>query len=364
MEIRQNIYYWKSDRPYADGNVQINDESDEFVLEKQVFEYLTSYFNTSDFKLMPGSGEGNHKTYLADFEGVRYFIRLENGPEKDDYMDVESRVIKEINRIGIPSTIVFHSDGSRKSVPFAIQILEYINYKDLNNLYKNREIDLIKIAGNIGQLIAKYQSLTFQRFGLFSPRILRETNELVGYHNHYSEYFFLNWDEHLNFLFNNDFLEEKDIYDIKAEVGKHKYLLNIKNGCLVHKDVALWNILGTKSEIKAFIDWDDAISGDDADDISLLACFHPGEVVLSAIEGYKSIKKLSENFEKKFWLHLLRNMIFKSVIRVKGGYFNMNQDFFMLSSDRDSSSLKDFTYARIQASLKGLKGEKQISELE
>lgn len=364
MEIRENIYYWKSDRPYAEGNVQINDESDEIVLKMQVFEYLKSYFNTSDFKLMPGSGEGNHKTYLADFEGVRYFIRLENGPEKDDYMDVESRIIKEINKIGIPSTIVFHSDGSRESVPFAIQILEFINFKDLNNLYKKGEIDLIKIAGNIGQLIAKYQSLTFQKFGLFSPRILKSRNELVGYHNHYHEYFFLNWNDHLNYLLDNDFLKEQDLYDIKAVVEKYKHVLDIEKGCLVHKDVALWNILGTKSEIKAFIDWDDAISGDPVDDISLLACFHQGDVILSAIEGYKTIRKLPENFEQRFWLHLLRNIIFKSVIRVRGGYFNLNQDFFMLSNDKNSSSFKSFTYKRIKSAVMGLNGLKQISELE
>jgi len=364
MDIRKNIYYWKSDRPYAEGNVQINDESDESLLEKQVFEYMTSYFKTSDFKLMPGSGEGNHKTYLAEHKDVLYFLRLENGPEKDDYMDVESRIIQEINKIGIPSALVYHSDGSREKVPFAIQVLEFIDYKDLNHLYKRNEIDLVEIAYKIGQLIAKYQSLHFKRFGLFSPQILKETNELVGYHNHYHEYFFLNWNEHLNYLFNNDFLKKKDIDTIKAEVEKHKHLLDIETGCLVHKDVALWNILGTMTEIKAFIDWDDAISGDVVDDISLLACFHSGEVILSAIEGYLNIRELPENFEKRFWLHLLRNIIFKSVIRVRGGYFDMGKDFFMISEDGNSSSLKSFTYERIKNAVKGLKGDKQISELE
>jgi Ser/Thr protein kinase RdoA (MazF antagonist) len=29
-------------------------------------------------------------------------------------------------------------------------------------------------------------------------------------------------------------------------------------GCLVHKDLALWNILGTEREIAAFIDFDDS----------------------------------------------------------------------------------------------------------
>ncbi|MFN9915135.1 MAG: phosphotransferase, partial [Pirellulaceae bacterium] len=39
-------------------------------------------------------------------------------------------------------------------------------------------------------------------------------------------------------------------------------MLNLPLGCLVHKDLALWNILGTRDQIAAFIDFDDAISGD------------------------------------------------------------------------------------------------------
>ena len=98
------------------------------------------------------------------------------------------------------------------------------------------------------------------------------------------------------------------------------HLLELSEGCLVHKDLAFWNILGSNTEIIAFIDWADAISGDPTDDLSLLACFHPGEVVLSAIEGYKRVRRLPVNFEQRFWLHLLRNISFKAVIRVKGDY--------------------------------------------
>lgn len=364
MEIRKNIYYWKSDRPYADGNVQVNDKTDDEWIKAELKQYLANYFKSGDFSILPGSGQGNHKTYVVKHGDETYFARLENGPEKDDYMDVESQIIGEVNKIGIPSPIVNHSDGTREQVPFAIQLLNYVDYSDLNNLYKKNELDLDTIAPKIGNIIARYQHLTFENYGLFSPELLKETNQLIGYHKTYSDYYFLNWQKHLDYLFNNGFLTEDDVLAIQIVVDKNKHFLDVSKGCLVHKDLALWNILGSSTEIVAVIDWDDAISGDPTDDISLLACFHPGKVILNVMEGYQQVKPLPENFEKRFWLHLLRNIIFKSIIRIRGGYFNMGKDFFLLSDKSNATSFKDFTYQRVLSAIKGLKGEKQIAELE
>src|SRR5690606_12164046 len=112
----------------------------------------------------------------------------------------------------------------------------------------------------LGKLIATYQQLTFDNFGLFNPIKLRRDGELVAYHETYSKYFFLNWEGHLEFLLVKNFLSKENIIDIKQTVSQYANLLDIKRGCLVHKDLALWNILGTSSEIKSIIDWDDAIS--------------------------------------------------------------------------------------------------------
>lgn len=362
MEIRKNIYYWKSDRPYAECNVQINDEDDVEDIETSLENYLVDYFGTNNFTLLPGSGQGNHKTYVLEHQAKKYFIRIENGPEKDDYMDVESEIIALIGKIGVPSPTVFHSNANRNKVPYAIQLLNFIDSKDLNELYKNNQLNLKGIAPSIGKYIAAYQQLTFDNFGLFNPIKLRKEGKLVAYHETYPKYFFLNWEEHLAFLLKENFLSVENIIEIKKTVNQYINLLDIKRGCLVHKDLALWNILGTSTEIKSIIDWDDAISGDPVDDISLLACFHSGDIILQIIGGYQSVKPLPDNFEKRFWLHLLRNIIFKSIIRVRGGYFNMGEDFFMLNSN-NAISLKDFTFQRILFALEGLKGKYQIKDL-
>ena len=361
MNHRKNIYYWKSDRAYARGNVQERETSNFVELEQQLDNYLVSHFKKNLSELRLGGGQGDHITYLAVYPDQTYFVRVENGPEKDDYIDVESAVLRKVNEIGIPSPRLYHCDSSRSEVGFAIQVIEYINSKDLNVLEKNGQLDIINVAKDIGKYVAQWQSITPFKFGLFNRSELMARNRLEGYHNAYRDYFLLNWDEHLDYLRRTDFLGKKEVTRIKKLVGEYDFLLNIMQGCLVHKDLALWNILGSPTKIHAFIDWSDTISGDAMDDISLLACFHSGAVVTAALEGYSSIRQLPDFFEERIWLHLLRNMIFKAVIRVRGNYFNKSGDFFM--NNTNSSDLKAFTLKRIDAACKGLEKMKTIKDL-
>jgi len=361
LNNRKNIYYWKSDRPYAMGNVQDHSKVDMSELGEQLHTYLTEYFRPGPFELRLGGGQGDHVTYLAIYPDQTYFIRIDNGPENDDYIDVESAVLQRINALGIPSPKLFHCDSTRIRFPFAIQIIEYINSKDLNEHEKNGDLDILTIAGFIGESVAKWQSITPSKYGLFDRSVLIEQEHLQGYHNTYRDYFLLNWDAHLHYLQTNTFFEENEVFEIKELVREYDYLLNIPHGCLVHKDLALWNILGSSNEIVAFIDWSDTISGDAMDDLSLLGCFHSGEVVQAAIKGYARVRELPEYWEKKFWLHLLRNMIFKAVIRVRGKYFDKPDSFFM--SNSNSSDLRAFTLQRIRCACEGLRGNKKIAEL-
>ena len=72
------------------------------------------------------------------------------------------------------------------------------------------------------------------------------------------------------------------------------------------------------------------------------------------------MRPLPENFEPRFWLHLLRNMLFKAVIRVGAGYFQKNSDFF-LSDDGDKLEIQ--TRMRIDAACEGLKGNFKMDQL-
>ena len=125
----------------------------------------------------------------------------------------------------------------------------------------------------------------------------------------------------------------------------------------MHKDLALWNILGSPERIAAFIDWDDAVGGDPMDDVSLLGCFHDGGTIGRVLEGYATVRPVPPEHRRRFWLHLLRNMIWKAVIRVGAGYFDRASGFFLIGAGSSGADLRQFTLGRIAIALRGLRAD-------
>jgi aminoglycoside phosphotransferase (APT) family kinase protein len=296
--------------------------------------------------MKPGVGQGNHLTWNADVDGTAMFVRVENGPEKDGHLAIESAVLDQVRDVGVVTPMVFGCDATRSRISFAWQALERIAAPDLNHWFKQSTLEIPRIAFDIGVAVAKWQAITIPGFGVLN-------DALHGYHTSYSDYFHLRLDEHLHFLVARGFLRSAD--EITVEIENHRTLLDLPQGCLVHKDLALWNILGTRDQIAAFIDFDDAISGDPMDDLSLLACFHDASFLQRAFQGYQSVRSLPEDHMRRFWLHLLRNMIVKSVIRVGAGYFDRDDGFFLIGSGSSGSSLREMTLSRLALTLRGLR---------
>ena len=188
-------------------------------------------------------------------------------------------------------------------------------------------------------------------------------DQLVGLHDAYPTYYFLNLRRHLDFLTEHAFFTAEQAVAVMTTVRQNRHLLDIGPGCLVHKDLALWNILGSPKEIIAFIDWDDAVSGDPMDDLSLLGCFYGAPVLERALTGYAHVRPLPENHLPRFWLHLLRNMLVKAVIRVGAGYFKRNDGFYLIGAGQSGSDLETFTRTRIETALRGLNEKQDFSIL-
>ncbi|MDZ4402794.1 phosphotransferase [Prosthecobacter sp.] len=360
---RRDIYYWKCDRPAAFHGTQSRGEVDA-NLASQLETELQRHFDTQNVILSPGAGQGNHLTWNADVDGKPLFIRVENGPEKDAHLAVESALLDRVRVAGVVTPRVFGCDASRSRVSFAWQALERIEAPDLNQWFKQGTLEVPKIAFEIGVAVAKWQAITLEGFGVLEwsgqssvrnegQATLEPHRGLCGPHWAYADYFHLRLEEHLSFLVSRDFLTSAE--EIMTEIENHRALLDLPQGCLVHKDLALWNILGTRDQIAAFIDFDDAISGDPMDDLSLLACFHDAAFLQRAFEGYQSIHVLPEHHMRRFWLHLLRNMIVKAVIRVGAGYFDRDDGFFLISSGSSGSSLREMTQSRLALALRGLR---------
>jgi fructosamine-3-kinase len=279
---------------------------------------------------------------------------VEDGPEEDRHLAVEGAVLDRVRDAGVRTPHVLGCDVSRTRVPFAWQALERIPAPDLNHWYKAGTLEASRIAFAIGMAVAKWQEIGLEGFGTLDAG-------LRGHRPSYADYFHLRLGEHLHFLKARGFLTDTD--GILAEVEGHGALLADERGCLVHKDLALWNILGSADEIAAFIDFDDAVSGDPVDDLSLLACFHDAAFLQRTLEGFQSMRPLPVEFRRRFWLHLLRNMIVKAVIRVGAGYFERSDGFFLIGAGRSGGDLKQMTHERLALALRGLRENSDLSLL-
>lgn len=352
---RAGIYYWKCDRPAAFHGTQTRSSTDAGI-EDALREELLNHFGASTVSLGVGAGQGNHLTWNAEVDGTPMFIRVENGPEKDGHLAVESKLLDRVRECGVLTPLVHGCDVRRSRVPFAWQAIERLAEPDLNRWYQQGSLNVTRVGFEIGEAVAKWQEITPSGFGVLDV-------SLNGLEASYSSYFRLHLKRHLAFLVQRGFLEPDDSEEIAALITEHESLLDLPKGCLVHKDMALWNILGTPELITAFIDFDDAISGDPMDDLSLLACFHDATFLRRAFEGYQSRRALPAEYRRRFWLHLLRNMIVKAVIRVGAGYFERDAQFFLIGQKGSGAQLKTFTLERIRTAMRGLRVDLDIESV-
>lgn len=359
---RSTTYYWKCDRPAAFHGTNERPRDDAQVMA-QLGAALQARYPKLPLHLRAIASQGNHLTFQAALGDKDSFIRVEDGPENDDFLEVESEILHRVRTCGVPAPEVYTVDASRREVPFAWQVMERIAFPDLNHHFKEGTLDFPAIAEQIGRAVATWQVITPPGFGPMNPAILRQSGQLHGFHATYAEYFHLHLARHLDFLVQRQFLTASEAEELRVGIAAHESLLDLPQGCLVHKDLALWNILGTPNRIAAFIDFDDAIAGDPMDDLSLLGCFHGGEVIAQALRGYSAIRPLPQDFRRRFWLHLLRNMIVKAVIRVGAGYFDRSDQFFLIGSGSSGGDLKQFTRERLQTALDGLLNDRDLHTL-
>lgn len=360
---RADIYYWKCDRPAAFHGLHGRTATTaDARLETELAAALSRHFGER-VALAPGAGQGNHATFHATIGGRATFIRVEDGPDGDDYLEVESHVLREVARRDVPVPAVLGVDATRRDLPFAWQVLERIPFPDLNRHLKEGRLEPVRLAPGIGAAVARWQAIAPAGFGPFDLTALRETGALRGYHPTYAAYFHTRLDAHLAFLSDRGLLTSAQADEMRVEIARHVALLELPSAVLVHKDLALWNILGPPDRLAAFIDFDDTIGGDPMDDLSLLACFHDGPTLAAALAGYASVRPLPSEHRRRFWLHLLRNLIFKAVIRVGAGYFERTSGFFLIGSGTSGADLRAFTLARLAAALRGLRTDAEPATL-
>ncbi len=380
---RPDIYYWKCDRPCAFHGTETRGQSPtaDQDIAGQLCGELRRALATDAVQLVPATSQGIHRTWTARVAERELFVRVDDSADGGCRLEMESAIMGVVRHVGLPVPQVHACDASRQRVPFAWQAIDRLPYPDLNHWFKAGTLDCAAIPWTLGRDVARWQAVRSQErelsdertplpapkltgFGPFDWEAWQRGEGLRGFHRSYADYFYVRLDVHLDFLVGEQFLTPEQRHQIASEIAAHRDCLQIEQGCLVHKDLALWNVLGQPDRVVAYIDFDDAIAGDPLDDLSLLACFHDAAWMEQAFAGYQSVLPFPAQHRRRFWLHLLRNMIVKAVIRLGAGYFRRDSAFFLIASGGSGEQLRQFTLDRIAIALAGLREDAELSLLE
>ena len=167
---RRDIHYWKCDRRARFYG--ISRARDASVLEPELRRCLAPHTGDAEFQLEHVAAQGNHLIWIATTGTDEYFVRVEDGPERDDYLAVESWLLERLRSPQVPTPRVIACDASRRHAPFAWQILERIDAPDLQHWYIGGQLEIDRVATAVGEAVARWQQMPVSGFGPFDTRVL------------------------------------------------------------------------------------------------------------------------------------------------------------------------------------------------
>jgi aminoglycoside phosphotransferase (APT) family kinase protein len=356
VSSRKQVYYWKCDCPLPLEERRLyNDKYARADIGEHVLRAAERFLGKVPVQVHATGSAGNHYAYIVDTPGQRYFFRAADGRIDDDYMLAETAVMRLLRDRGVPVPEVLAVDVSREVIPYRYQILEWRPEPALNEFYQDGSLDRARVGRQLGKCLAMIHSVSRPGFGFVDTAELAAHGRIRGIDTSHRTYFLKNLDTHLAYLYDHELLGRTQQREIEERILSLSPLTELRAGNLVHRDIAFWNVLGTRDRITAIVDWDDVVVGDPADDFGVLNCFYPEDVIGFVKEGYRSVCPLPMNLEVKMNLYTLRNMLWKAMVRDYMGYFRETGSFFMLDAD-NRGSLRAFTLGKIRTALANLRG--------
>lgn len=354
--MRTDIYYWKCDSlasPTERPGAYFATRYDQPGLTEQVAAACADALGSAPTAVTPLRAEGNHLAFAVKHDGRRLLFRADDGLGDDDYLLAESAAMSLAADAGLPVPRVLHTDIGRRACPWRFHLVEFRADARLDRLDRAGTLDRSAIARALGEHLRRLHSVALPGYGFLDTDHLAATGEPRGLHPTYARYFHQRLDEHLGYLLRHALLTAAEGHRVTAVVQAAAPLLDLAGGVLVHRDLALWNVLGTPTSVTAIIDWDDAVSGDPADDLGMLWCFHDAAFMDTLLTAYGP---LTAACHARVGLHWLRNMLWKTKLRHALGYFEQSAEFF-LNTPGTRGSLREHTLATLRAALDRAAGD-------
>ncbi|MDE1874171.1 MAG: aminoglycoside phosphotransferase family protein [Candidatus Micrarchaeota archaeon] len=263
----------------------------------------------------------SHVIYFVEVKGEEkpLVLRANTGfnKEPETMMLVEKMVTGDVASLGVPTNTVRFVDVTRKKFPFDYQIEEMLRGQDLEDHFKGDKKTYDEMSFQLGSLVAKIHTLEYPGFGRFDfESALR--GELRGSKTTFYEYVTVRLDSDLEYLRAAKLITAAISDKILDAFQERKQIINIKQGVLVHHDLADHNIMFEGAMITGIFDWEACVVGDPVLDLASCPTWkthYPREEKL--IEGYKSVTELPSDFEEKMKIYRLRTMLWKMVYAIR-----------------------------------------------
>jgi aminoglycoside phosphotransferase (APT) family kinase protein len=226
----------------------------------------------------------------------------------------ETWIMKELQDRSLPHLEIFDVDTSRTLVPFDYEIMSGSSGETLFDLSTHSEMPLM-VVGQLGAFVASIHEIKTQKYGPFGISSILSGSP-TGLHESWLSYQILNMVSHIESCALVGVINQAEATEIAnslAGIGK----IQVINPVFLHGDVANHNTFVEGGKITAIIDWEDCTSGDPVYDVAYYGsgCYGHDDWFNAFLSGYKSIRHLPDDFEKRYWIYFLRVSLVKALVR-------------------------------------------------
>jgi HAD superfamily hydrolase (TIGR01509 family) len=346
ISSRNHSFYWQTDRKISEIQIKhIFQDRHTFFDKENAVRAIENSLNKKVSSLIPPikSGSINSVVQAELVDKTQIIMRMHPNAVKNGYFWAEKAIAEHAKKAGVPTYSTLHIDDTKTHVPFDFMI---ITKEPGNNMKNSGPFDAITdraLVEDTGKLLAKTHSVQTQRYGFFDNAIAHTTGNLIGIHTSWKSHIYSSLADNLSYLENAHAITTSEKRSIELVFKKNDSLISCPNPHLIHNDLADWNELTDGKKITAFIDWDEAFSGDPVCDFAAYSVFFDDSRLTHLINGYTTISPLPDDFERKFHLYRLRYIISKMTLRTKRSVYdtsNLVKDLLVYSHTLLQTELK------------------------
>lgn len=247
---------------------------------------------------------------------------LQSSPttDADHPLLIDAWAHDRLRRAGLSGLQIFTVDVSRRTVPFAYELLAEAPGRSLRD-FDHDDAQMQPLLTDLGRRLAQMHVLRGVGAGLMAVEQVAPQSEpaVRGSHDAWPDYVLTQLDAHLAACRDLGAVDAIEVRRIESLFASTQSLAGDAPLVLLHGDLGNHNIFTDGERITQLIDWEDCLYGDPVFDLAFWATFHPERRHEWLLSGYREFVPLEAVDERRFHLYFLRIALAKTVLRNRLG---------------------------------------------